>query len=74
MTPRRAALAVSYFLAFWTLVVLICFARSELPAGMHWASFVRVDTLVLWAPHLTPASAWLDSVALADSLKIERKR
>ncbi|RPH88482.1 MAG: hypothetical protein EHM66_00300 [Deltaproteobacteria bacterium] len=72
MSPRRAALAVSYALAFWALLIFVCLARPELPAGMHRASFVRVDTLIDFVS--TPASAWLDSVARADSLKIEKRK
>lgn len=41
------------------------------PEGMHRAS---ITTNTVYLPHLTPASAWLDSVVRADSLKAKRKR
>lgn len=70
MTPRRAVLAVSYFLAFWALVICVCLVRAELPEGMYRASVVRVDTLIDFGG--TPATRWLDSVMHEDSLKLER--
>jgi hypothetical protein len=55
----------------WALVVFILLALAELPAGMHRACEVRVDT-VLYV-HQTPSRAWLDSMARADSLEIDQK-
>ena len=66
-----------YALATWAAITLVLAlavgtgSRGKHSEGMHLANYERVDTL--WKPQGTPASEWLDSVAVADSLKREKK-
>ena len=71
MMPPRAALLISAALAFWVALACVRFLLAELPEGMHLASITRMDTLIKF--HTTPASAWLDSVRVRDSLKTIKK-
>jgi hypothetical protein len=72
VTARQLLFGAFLSAMLWALVIFVALARAERPAGMHLASIVREDTVYL--PNRTPSSAWLDSVARVDSLKLERRR
>ena len=70
MTPRalRSPTIATFIMALlWALAIGTCLSRAELPAGMHRASIVRVDTA--WSPHTTRDTRALDSL---DSLWLAR--
>lgn len=64
MTVRRFVTIIASVFVLWALVICVCLSRAEFPV-------VRKDTVYL--PHLTPASAWLDSVVRVDSLKARKR-
>lgn len=70
MTARQLLFGAFLSAMLWALVIFVALASAELPAGMHRDS-ITSDTVVFRSG--TPASAWLDSVARVDSLKLERR-
>lgn len=60
MTSHQLLFGVFIFAMLWALVIFVVITRAEIPAGMHRASIVRVDTVML--PHVTPVTRALDSM------------
>ena len=60
MNHRPILIGAAIMAVIWCVVICTCLSRAELPAGMHRANVVQVDTA--WRPHVTPVTLALDSL------------